>query len=254
MKVPNTIYILSPHIDDAAFGLTLTIAKLINIKMPVTIINCFTVTKWTGIFVSRDIEVVSKLRKEEDCSYNKLFNSQINIINLDLLDAPLRNGYIFQNQPFQQNELQLIEELKLLLQQHVDGLLLCPLAIGNHIDHAICREAVTGMYKNFPVIFFEDLPYAHRIGEDQIHRHVHDLEDQLGLKLINYSVPENEATIDKEQAIRVYESQLNEEIISEIIGHKNALRGERLWGEEKMIEQIRLVIEGDGNALRALHG
>ncbi len=231
------IYILSPHIDDAAFGLTLTISKLIANKVPVTIINCFTVTRWTGVFVSRDIEVVSRLRKEEDAEYNNLFNSQINIINLDLLDAPLRNGYIFQNQPFQQNELDLIDNLGKLLEQHiVGGILLCPLAIGKHIDHVICTEAVIKLYKKTVVIFFEDLPYAQRIGEDQIHRHIHDLEQQLGVQLRNYTGGLENAIIDKDKAIRVYKSQLNEEICSEIIGHMSMLRGERVWGEEKEIE------------------
>lgn len=236
------IFILSPHIDDAAFGLTLTIAKLINNKVPVTIINCFTVTRWTGVFVSRDIEVVSRVRKEEDAEYNKLFNSQINIINLELLDAPLRNGYIFQNQPFLQNELDLIEELKKLLGLHLAGLLLCPLAIGNHIDHAICREAAVRLYKKFNVIFFEDLPYAHRIGEDQVHRHVHNLEEQIGVQLANYTIGSDNSAIDKDLAIRVYKSQLNEEICSEIIGHMNALKGERLWGVKGEIEDLKRLL------------
>lgn len=236
------IFILSPHIDDAAFGLTLTIAKLISNKIPVTIINCFTVTRWTGVFVSRDIEVVSLLRKAEDAEFNKLFNSAINIINLDLLDAPLRNGYIFQNQPFQQNELELIEDLRKLIEIHVDGLLLCPLAIGNHIDHAICREAVIGLYKKLNVIFFEDLPYAHRISEDQIPKHIKDLEEKLDVKLLNVTNSSDISTIDKRQAINVYKSQLNEEITSEIISHMKALGGERLWGEAEETEGLRRIL------------
>ncbi len=244
MNTLSKVYILSPHIDDAAFGLTLTIKKLINNKVPVTIINCFTVTRWTGVFVSRDIEVVSRLRKEEDAAFNKLFGSQINIINLDLLDAPLRNGYIFQNQPFQQNELQLIEDLKKLVEENaVDGILLCPLAIGNHIDHAVCREAVIGLYKKLPVVFFEDLPYAQRIGEDQIHRHTHDLEQQLGVHLTGYVDTSDNSTINKELAIRVYKSQLNEEICSEIIGHLNAMGGERLWGAEWEMGELMKSLE-----------
>ncbi len=236
------IFILSPHIDDAAFGLTLTIAKLINKNIPVTIINCFTVTRWTGVFVSRDIEVVSRLRKDEDAQYNKLFDSQINIINLDLLDAPLRNGYIFQDQPFQENELELIEELSKRLEPQINGILLSPLAIGNHIDHAISREAVIKLYKKLDVIFFEDLPYAQRIGEDQIYGHIRELEKKLGVKLKSFTAGMENSTIDKGRAIRVYKSQLNEEICSEITGHMNALQGERLWGEEAKIEKLENVL------------
>lgn len=245
MNNPLKVFILSPHIDDAAYSLALTISKCTESNIAVTIINCFTVTKWTAIAVeNKEISTVSLLRKNEDVAFYRSFNGEINIIHLDLLDAPLRNGYIFQNQPFQQNELQLIEDLKKLLEQHVvGGILLCPLAIGNHIDHAICREAVIELYKKFSVIFFEDLPYAQRIGEDQIHRHMHNLEEQLGVKITNYSAGIENLTIDKGQAIGAYKSQLNEDIRSEIMSHLNALKGERLWGEEKEIEQLRSRLE-----------
>lgn len=237
------VSILSPHIDDAAFGLALTISAFANKNIPVTIINCFTVTKWTAIPVeNKEIESVSILRKNEDATFFKNIGN-IDIINLDLLDAPLRNGYIFQNQPFQQNELELIENLKKLLEQHVEGLLFCPLAIGNHIDHAICREAVMKLYKKLDILFFEDLPYAQRIGEDQIHRHIHNLEEQSGVRLSNHTVSSNNATIDKEQAIGLYKSQLNDEIVSEIIAHLHALRGERIWGEVQEIDLFKKFIE-----------
>jgi LmbE family N-acetylglucosaminyl deacetylase len=240
MPTPAKVYILSPHFDDAAYGLTLTISKLINKEVAVTIINCFTVTKWTALPVlDKDVKSVSLLRAMEDEAYNKLFNSAITLVNLDLLDAPLRNGYIFQNQPFQQNELELIDELAKLLDKNVDGLLLCPLAIGNHIDHAICRDAVSTLYKSRDVIFFEDLPYAQRIGEDQLRRHVKELEEKLGVRLSNYKVDQSNCTIDKGEAISVYESQLNEEIRSEIMSYLHALQGERLWGEERIIEIFR---------------
>jgi len=236
------VYILSPHIDDAAFGLALTIAKCAENNISVTIINCFTVTKWTAIPVeNKEIDAVSRLRKNEDAEFYKNIGN-VNIINLDLLDAPLRNGYIFQNQPFQPNECELIKNLQKLLEQHVDGLLLCPLAIGNHIDHAICREAVIALYNRFDVIFFEDLPYAQRIGEDQIREQVHILEEQLAVQLSNYTISSKSCKIDKEQVIGLYESQLNDEIVSEIIAHLNALGGERIWGKVQKIELLKSIL------------
>ena len=238
------IFILSPHIDDAAFGLALTIAKCAKHEISITIINCFTLTKWTAIPVeNKEISAVSLLRKNEDTAFYQTIGN-ISILNLDLLDAPLRNGYIFQHQPFQPNERELIDELKQLLEIHVDGLLFCPLAIGNHIDHAICREAVIGLYKKLNVIFFEDLPYAHRIGEDQIHRHVNaPIEKQIDSDFTNLTSVSDIYTLDKEQAISVYKSQLNKEIVSEIIAHKDAMKGERLWGEQRVIEQFKHLFE-----------
>ncbi len=244
MSNPFKIFILSPHIDDAAFGLALTISKCANNNIPVTIINCFTITKWTAIAVeNKEIDAVSLLRKNEDAAFYKALNSNINIINLDLLDAPLRNGYIFQEQHFKQNELKLVEELKKLLQLHVDGLLLCPLGIGNHIDHAICREAVVQVYKNMNVLFYEDLPYANRITSSQIATHLKELEERLQVQLSSHIDGLHNCTIDKEQAIRVYKSQVNDEICSEIIAHLTAVSGERLWGEAEVIKELRGILD-----------
>lgn len=234
------IYILSPHIDDAAFGLALTISKCAGNNISVTIINCFTVTKWTAISVeNKETNAVSLLRKNEDAEFYKAINSNINIINLDLLDAPLRNGYIFQEQPFQQNELELIDDLKQLLEQYADGLLFCPLAIGNHIDHAICRAAVLKLYGKLKVLFYEDLPYARRISQDIIEKHIKQLEEELDVHLANHTDGLLNCTVDKEQVIRLYKSQMNDTIASEIIGHLHALKGERIWGEANLIDELR---------------
>jgi LmbE family N-acetylglucosaminyl deacetylase len=239
MNNPPKIYILSPHIDDAAFGLALTISKCANNNIPVTIINCFTVTKWTAIAVdNKEISAVSLLRKTEDAEFYKTIGN-ITIINLDLTDAPLRNGYIFQQQPFQANEIELIDELTTLLEKYVDGLLLCPLGIGNHIDHAICRAAVLKLYKKINVLFYEDLPYARRISAKQIESHIKQLEQELDVQLTNHTDGFLNCKIDKEQAIRLYKSQMNEEIASEIIAHLNHLKGERVWGEGVIIEELK---------------
>jgi LmbE family N-acetylglucosaminyl deacetylase len=237
------IYILSPHIDDAAFGLALTISKCANNNIPVTIINCFTVTKWTAIAVeNKEINAVSLLRKTEDAEFYKTIGN-ITIINLDLIDAPLRNGYIFQQQPFQQNEIELIDELEKLIEKYVDGLLFCPLGIGNHIDHAICRAAVLKLYKKIKVLFYEDLPYARRISAEQIDNHINQLERELDVELTHHTDGYLNCKIDKKQAIRLYKSQMNDEIASEIVAHLDELKGERIWGEDAIIESVKLWLE-----------
>ncbi|WP_299286091.1 PIG-L family deacetylase [uncultured Mucilaginibacter sp.] len=235
-------YILSPHIDDAAFGLTCTISKLISNHVSVDLINCFTITKWTGVFVSKDIEVVSALRKQEDAAFNQYLGSAIKVTNLELLDAPLRNNYIHQFHPFNENELELIEQLKNHLLQQVDGLLFCPLALGNHIDHVLCLEAVIQVYPKIKVVFFEDLPYANRITLDEIKFHVDNLAKRLDAKLNSFISDLDQYTIDKNQAIHLYKSQVDEEICAEIIAHQNALNGERLWGEADNINLLKSLL------------
>ena len=237
------IYILSPHIDDAAYGLTLSISKFINCNIPVTIINCFTVTKWTIKFVSKETSVISALRKKEDAAYKNLFNDKLNIVNLDILDAPLRNGYIFKFKPLEPAEWEIVDEIKKYLLENIDGILLCPLAVGDHIDHVICREAVIHLYNKMKVLFFEDLPYTQRISDEQLKKHIEQLEEQMQVKLVNNINRIEEASVNKERAIRVYKTQLNDEICSEIMAHMKVLQGERVWGEEKVFERLNGVAQ-----------
>lgn len=236
------VFILSPHIDDAAYSLTLTISKLLENNIPVHFINCFTKTRWTGVFVSRDIEVVTTLRKQEDEAFNQYLGSKINIANLDLLDAPLRNNYIHQFHPFNDDELQLIEQLKNYLLENVDGVLLCPLAIGNHIDHVICREAVLQVYSKLKVLFFEDLPYANRISQEELYVHVKQLEQKLAIKLIDFIIDLNGCKVDKEKAVSNYNSQIDEQICAEIMAQQNLLNGERIWGEAVLIQHVKQLL------------
>ena len=235
------IYILSPHVDDAAFCLALHIAQFAEHKISVTLINCFTISTFTTIDCGvKSREQVSALRKKEDVEFNKLFNSTINIINLDLLDAPLRNKYIHQFHLFNTAELELIEEIKNFLQVNADGILLCPLALGNHIDHTICVEAAVQVYPSKQVLFYEDLPYAGRISQIEIDAHVTNLGKRLGVKLESQIGGLQGCKIDKEQAIRVYKSQVNDEICSEIISYMHQLSGERLWGRLEELNTLKL--------------
>ncbi len=229
------INILSPHIDDAAYCLALTIAKCAKSKMEITIINCFTVTNWAIRFVSKDINEISQLRKKEDVEFYNNYKFPITIVNLDLLDAPLRNGFIFQEKSFEETEWQVVEHLKNYLEKNSDGILFCPLGIGNHIDHAICREAVVQLYKKMHVLFFEDLPYASRISECEMMEHVKNLEERLAVKLLHEINPCENCLLNKEDLIRLYKTQISDEICAEIIAHMNAVSGERFWGESPVI-------------------
>jgi LmbE family N-acetylglucosaminyl deacetylase len=234
------IFILSPHYDDAAYGLSLHIAGFVNNRIPLTIINCFTVTQWTAHAVEeKGVNEISLLRKREDEAFYCLFGPDIQCVDLHLLDAPLRNNYIFKYKPFDHGEWEVVETLKNKLKKHVNGLLLCPLGIGNHIDHAICREAVSELYRSLDVVFYEDLPYAARISPEEVTLYVNDLESKLGVKLSNHTYNLQDCNPDKELAIRVYESQMKDEFSAEIIAYMNKLSGERLWGETELLEKIK---------------
>ncbi|MGN6532173.1 MAG: hypothetical protein ACTHK0_10510, partial [Ginsengibacter sp.] len=88
------------------------------------------------------------------------------------------------------------------------------------------------------VLFFEELPYSFRISEQQLFSHVKKLQRKLKVKLVPYmNVPGNES-INKEELIRIYDTQINDEICAEIIAHMNAISGERFWGEAKVLHEL----------------
>ena len=191
----------------------------------------------------KGIEAVSRLRASEDVRYNNLFDSLISFINLNLLDAPLRNGYIFQFKPFELNEWAMVHKLQARIESIVapqNNILLCPMGIGNHIDHAICVEAVAELYHgSLNVLFYEDLPYAARITEKEIKMHVNKLEKRLGVTLDHEILSTQNCKVDKEVAIRVYESQMNDDICAEILTHLKNVAGERIWGEANLLKKLR---------------
>lgn len=229
------IFILSPHIDDAAFSLALTISQLVACGLPVTIINCFTISRFTAVVGPKDRETVTWLRKSEDQAFNELLNLQLRLINLDLYDAPLRNNYIWSSQPFDPAEISLVHRVSSELNRIVDGLLFCPLGIGDHIDHLICKEAVLQMDPPVRALFYEDLPYASRITNEQKDFYIRLLEGRLNRTLSSRIEGSQSIGVDKEKAIHLYKTQMNDEISSEIISYLRAVGGERVWGDQETL-------------------
>lgn len=99
------------------------------------------------------------------------------------------------------------------------------------------------MYDKMQVLFYEDLPYAQRMSQQQIEQHIKELEDELAVNLFHHTNGFLDCKIDKEQAIRMYKSQMEESIASEIMFHLNALKGEPIWGEEKNLEELKSILK-----------
>ena len=232
------VTVLSPHIDDAAYGVALSVGAFVRNKIDVTILNCFTYTNWTIRFVSKDLDEIRLLRKNEDVNFYKLYNAPINIVNLEMIDAPLRNQYFFQSKTVGKEQMEVVDQLEKHLEK-IEGLLLCPLAIGNHIDHLICLEAVTRLYGKKEIVFFEDMPYARRICYQEIDNHLKNLEKRLNVSLTSHIQSMHNCCINKAEAIRIYETQLNDEIHQEIVTQLKDLSGERVWGESRLIEMLK---------------
>lgn len=88
-----------------------------------------------------------------DCIYRRLPNDEAVITYNDALWLPLHPG-----------EQGLVLRLRAWLRRILrpDDRLVCPLTLGNHVDHRLARAAVEGLRR--PVYYYADYPYVAREG------------------------------------------------------------------------------------------
>ncbi len=168
------IVVLSPHRDDAAFSLGLSMESWLSAGHTVHVLNCFTQSAYApfsdadSLHPNDRISFVSATRKREDTAWNKLLGGKLHITDLDLLDAPLRLACPVDEVltlPIRAGDraVSRVAGAVAKLARNEFAILL-PLALGGHIDHRVTRlaglEALAGSLR--AVTFYEDLPYAAR--------------------------------------------------------------------------------------------
>lgn len=168
----STILVLSPHLDDAAFSVGPLLAE-INKKLKIVVCTAFTKTEnnlsdfalacQLDKGLSDDVDYMA-IRRKEDIDWSKLIGVEIN--HGLLAEAPHRRynsakslfGPIHTNDDI---EIFLTIWLNELISTFNPTLILCPLAVGNHVDHIWIKNVII---KNgdleIPVFFYKDQPYS----------------------------------------------------------------------------------------------
>ena len=168
------IAVVSPHRDDAAFSLGLSIGCWLHAGHAVTVVNCFTRSEYAPhaefefIHSNDRLARVTALRLREDQSWQKRYSGKLQLLDLNLKDAPLRLHVPVDevtSTAVNPNDKAMAKIPKALADLKASALVL-PLALGLHVDHVTAREAVraTGSAV-MPPAFSEDLPYAAVDGE-----------------------------------------------------------------------------------------
>ncbi len=170
------IVVFSPHRDDAAFSVGLSVASWLAAGHTVQVLNCFTQSAYApfsdagSLHLNDRTSFVSATRKREDIAWSKLLGGKLRITDLDLLDAPLRLGCTLDevlSVPIRAGDRAVSRVAgsiaKTARQQFA---VVLPLAIGGHIDHRVTRAAGIEALASAsgPLAFYEDLPYAMRPG------------------------------------------------------------------------------------------
>ena len=243
------IVVLSPHRDDAAFSLGLSIESWLAARQTVHVLNCFTQSNYAPYSDAESLHpndrasFASAVRKREDAAWAKLFGGGLKLSDLDLLDAPLRlicgvdEAFTSEIRAGDRAVARVAGAIAKVVRTTAAGELAIalPLGIGGHIDHRVTRQAGLETLSRLavPVAFYEDLPYAARPGAAE---GLAGAAESTGLDLrpVFASEPAAEITLTvarKRRMAECYDSQIDSVAAAEIAGFAQQYGGrERLWG------------------------
>ncbi|WP_162538832.1 PIG-L family deacetylase [Granulicella sp. WH15] len=224
------ILILSPHRGTAAFSLALAITRWRAGGHRVTILNVFSRSlhaPWSDadtVHENDRLSYVSALRRKEDESFLRQIPG-LAMIDLNLKDAPIRlrcdPATVFALEPSPEDTA--IPKIHKALDQNTFDALVLPLALGNHVDHRVVREATLLASTQHPCAFYEDLPYATSSEADSA-----ALPGKLTPVLI-HGTHAQPAEFKRRMAV-LYASQLDGEEARAIAAFSERYQGaERLW-------------------------
>ena len=222
----------APHADDLALSIG---GLLRTVAWTTTDVLVFGRSAWA---VGPELraageDFVTRIRLDEERQYCQRVG--IHLIDLAFPDASLR-GYDAESEltadPFN-DPLRgaLTSRIADLLAEREGRGVLCPLAVGAHIDHVLTRDAVlASVGEDVPVFLYEDLPYATMLGTQACE----DVARSISPALSAVDVPIDQVIAQKINDLSLYRSQLTKEDLQSLRarGHRlssDGRRSERLW-------------------------
>jgi LmbE family N-acetylglucosaminyl deacetylase len=239
---PGQSLIVCPHFDDACFSVGGILAaglfedvviltvfskskNVFNSKLLKPLLKAAKVTK-SNMLEQVAIKAVSRKRANED----RLFCQKIQAhqVVMDFKDSPLRGEEIFFG--IELNDVEknvtykpVVRAIERFLSLKFYNSILCPLAIGNHVDHLIVLRALLEVIKSSKstseVFFYEDLPYASAFKMEKVTSLARQRTQDNNSKLFDISKQENV----KRKLLKIYGSQITNQGIDQIFFHARRL-------------------------------
>jgi hypothetical protein len=237
----SELTIVSPHRDDVPFSLYLSLSRWRSLRLKLNVATVFTVSSYAPRATIRgsDFEDVTStataIRKREDRRIFTLIDKTIRLQDLYLLDAPLRLGISADAvcRP-QTGSIESRREAEMLSRRFrkyfLRGLVLAPLALGDHIDHLTVRAAAVRTSFPHKLGFYEDLPYATWVSEESLREAVSYAEHNTGMPLKGVLVRRKGCIFRKRSIVSRYQSQISRDEAAAIA--RFAVKyggGERIW-------------------------
>jgi LmbE family N-acetylglucosaminyl deacetylase len=244
------IVVVSPHRDDAAFSLGLTVGSWLEQGHAVEVMNVFTRTEYApysdvdSLHANDRMSFASAVRKREDEAWVKRYVGQLGrgrltLEDLNLKDAPLRLHCSPEAVYGREPELteKVVSKLKRTLELSKAGALVLPLGVGNHVDHLTVRTASLPADRHAtPLAFYEDQPYTAQLETTAT------LDEAVLAATLAAGVPleaafvsgpstDVEASVVRKQRLAIcYDSQIDDATTEQIAAFSRTYAGrERLW-------------------------
>ncbi len=245
------LVVVSPHRDDAAFSCSLALLHWSRCAISMALLNCFTQSSYAPNIEGDEepalqrVEMVSRVRQCEDRQFISASAAHLECVDLNLLDAPLRLGAtIAEVCTLQLSKDAYAREVDTIARHMrtvvMPDLVVLPLALGEHIDHRIARDAGIQAFASIPIAFYEDLPYAARVENAVFERRLQTFSARLGSALQPIVIQRHDAAERKRHFASIYSSQIAPETADEIASF--SLRyggGERLWLQKSWPAMLR---------------
>lgn len=231
------VVVLSPHRDDAAFSCGLLLTQLLRAGATVELVNVCTESDYAPYLETADeprVRQVSRARRDEDLHFLQTLrdisgSGRCSMTDLHWLDSPLRLG-IATDRVLQAPDAVAADVTALaeaLRPWSAADVVLSPLALGNHIDHRLVRDAAFLAF-SANLGFYEDLPYACWVSDEVRHAAVEDVLRFLNAETALWQPPwQDDADLKKRYSV-VYSSQIAEDLADRMAQDAARQRGERM--------------------------
>lgn len=233
--------VISPHSDDAALSIGGTLAAL-DEAIEISLLTMIGPSRCAGTCAPLygDVETVTHIRTAEDDLYGEFIGAKVECANIQDVEMYVdvngsRWAERIMDKPDDFRFKQYVSALKSYFEQYTPDVILAPLAVGAHGDHAATHLALWSLLpellKKAPetrVFFYEDLPYCQYDQPALVKR----LKDFDNLKPVINTI---DAT-QKARGVSIYRSQYVAADIAwdileyaEKLSAKEGVYVERLW-------------------------
>ena len=243
------IVIVSPHRDDAALSLGLGVRAWLAAGHAVEVVNCFTRSDYAPFSDAESLHendrmtYVTAVRGREDQAWKhtyKALANRLTITDLNLKDAP-RRLRVTADEVCTINidpaDKAMPKIARALGAMKMDALIL-PLAIGEHVDHRIARNAALSVAGDVGAFaFYEDLPYSAReSAADDIPARAAELHAEMAEVIVGATA---DAFASKRKMAQCYDSQIDVAVCEQVAGFSERYGGgERIWANPAWLKAI----------------